>query len=737
VFLSRLLFCFFAEDTGIFAQSLFTDSVASNTQADGSDLSLYLERLFTVLNTKEEHRAHDLLHHFQNFPYVNGGLFRKSHWIPQFSAKSHRIIIECGELDWKEINPDIFGSMMQAVTHPGQRASLGMHYTSVPNIMKVIEPLFLDELKAEFEKHRGNAKKLQMLLARMGRIKFFDPACGSGNFLIITYKELRRLEMDIIRELGSLSLSSIHLEQFYGIEIDDFAHTIARLSLYLAEHQMNTEFFDRLGRNIPTLPLKESGNIVCGNATRLDWETICPKHDGDEIYILGNPPYLGARMQNKEQKGDIDFVFSEFKKYRDLDYISCWFFYAARYARKESKHITGNGRLLDYSSVSELPFDFSHVPAQVKFAFVSTNSVCQGEQVSLLWPKVLRNDLEIFFAHQSFKWGNLAKKNAGVTVVIIGIRSILNEQKKIYKDGLYSEVKNISPYLTSGSNDFVWRRNNPLSDFPRMFFGNMPNDGGFLILNIDQKENIEREFPESKNFFKKLLGSLEFLRGSERWCLWIEDENLHDAAEIPPIADRIEKVRMHRLNSKDRGTNKLSKRSHQFRDLNKTSSTSIIIPRVSSERREYIPCGFLDSSIVISDSAQAIYDAKPWIFGVISSRMHMTWVRAVAGRLKTDYRYSSALCYNTFPIPTLTAKQKEEITRHVYNVLEEREKHSEKTMAQLYDPEKMPQGLKEAHHSLDAAIERIYRSRPFTSDEERLEYLFDLYSRMIGEDEKK
>lgn len=461
VFLSRLLFCFFAEDTGIFEESLFTDSVASHTRADGEDLDVYLTKLFTVLNMREAERA-NLPDHFCKFPYVNGGLFKETHWIPKFSAKSHRIIIECGDLDWSKINPDIFGSMLQSVAHKGQRASLGMHYTSVPNIMKVVEPLFLDNLKEEFEKNRHNKKRLQELLARMGRIKFFDPACGSGNFLIITYKELRRLEMEIIRELGSLSLSGIHLEQFYGIEIDDFAHTIAKLSLYLAEHQMNTEFLEKIGRAIPTLPLKESGHIVCDNATRIDWEKVCSKHDGDEIYIFGNPPYSGSRNQNQEQKEDMKSVLKT--EYKSLDYIACWFALAGGYTRKEIKTFTNKGRLLDFSSGSELPlYGENFSSARVKFAFVTTNSVSQGEQVALLWPRVLRGDLEIFFAHQSFKWENNAKGNAGVTVAIIGVQNISNEPKRIYREGSYTEVKRISPYLTGGSFVQIKRRSAPLS----------------------------------------------------------------------------------------------------------------------------------------------------------------------------------------------------------------------------------------------------------------------------------
>lgn len=704
VFLSRLLFCFFSEDTNIFEEGLFTSSVASHTQADGSDLHEYLEKLFVVLNTKEVERAH-LPAHFQKFPYVNGGLFAKKHWIPRFSAKARKTIIECGELNWKEINPDIFGSMIQAVVHPGQRGSLGMHYTSVPNIMKVIEPLFLNELKEELAKSEGNEKKLMHLIERMSKMKFFDPACGSGNFLIITYKELRRLEMEIIEDMGTFSFSALHLSQFYGIEIDDFAHEIAKLSLYLAEHQMNTEFKSRFSQVKPTLPLKESGNIVCGNATRLDWEVVCPKKDGDEIYILGNPPYLGARMQDKEQKKDIAIVYSKYGESTKVDYIFSWFLKASEYIH-------------DYKNL--------------KYAFVSTNSICQGEQVALLWKHIFDKNLEIDFAHTSFKWENNAKGNAGVTVIIVGLRNINSKPKYLYIENSRKLVKNINPYLIDANNSYVFKRTKALSCFPKMEYGNMAIDGGNLILSTAEKDKLMEEFPNANIFIKKAIGAQEFIKGIERYCLWIPNEKLSLAESIYPIKKRIDDVKKFRLSSSDEGTHKIANRPHQFREM-KESRNSIIVPTVTSERRDYLPIGFLTEKENIIAPNQAIYDAEPWIFGVISSKMHMIWVRAVAGRLKTDYRYSSALCYNTFPI-TLTVKQKEELTRHVYTILEEREKHSEKTMAQLYDPDKMPKDLKEAHHSLDLAVEQIYRSKPFTSDEERLEYLFGLYEKMVEEE---
>lgn len=706
VFLARLLFCFFAEDTSIFGNKLFTDSIASHTQNDGSDLSAYLDSLFNVLNSKERSNYPQYL---QKFPYVNGGLFAEKHWIPEFTLRSRRIIIECGELDWSKINPDIFGSMIQAVVHPGERKSLGMHYTSVPNIMKVIEPLFLNDLREAFERNKGNKNKLHELLIRLSNIKFFDPACGSGNFLIITYKELRRLEMAVIKDLGSFAFPSINLSQFYGLEIDHFAHEIAKLSMYLAEHQMNIEFQNEFGKVTPPLPLKTGGNITCANATRINWTDVCRKKVGDEIYVMGNPPYLGSSMQSIEQKDELKNICKDFDHYKNLDYISCWFIKGAEYIKG----------------------------LNAQLAFVSTNSICQGEQVSLLWPHILETGLEIGFAHTSFKWTNNAKGNAGVTVIVVGLRNIFPSPKFLITTGHSRLVSNINAYITAGRNIFIPRRSSSLSNLPEMIRGSTFTDNGHLILNTDEKNKLISAFPEANKFVKKLIGSSEYIRGTERWCLYIRDINLADANKIPEIRKRLELVSAFRKTSKAACTIGFANSPHKLKQDQFRESPAIITPRVSSERREYIPCGFLDTDIVIPDSAQAIYNPEPWIFGVISSRIHMVWVRAVGGRLKTDYRYSSQLCYNTFPISSLTTKQKEVITHHVYTILEERENHSEKNMAQLYDPDKMPTGLREAHHQLDLAVERCYRSKVFTSDEERLEVLFKLYEQMITEKKVK
>lgn len=712
VFLTRLLFCYFAEDTNIFEDNQFTKAIHSHTQTDGSDLDSYLQRLFDVLNT--EKRDNSLPEYLKAFPYVNGGLFRDRFALPKFTMKSRNIMIEVGTLNWSEINPDIFGSMIQAVVTPEHRGGMGMHYTSVPNIMKVIEPLFLNDLYEEFEQSKENKTKLANLHKRLTNLKIFDPACGSGNFLIIAYKELRKLEMKIFKQIDlifgqrSFVFSEIKLSQFYGIELDDFAHEVAILSLWLAEHQMNLEFFREFGRTSPTLPLHQGGNIVQGNATRLNWEDVCPKEYGDEIYILGNPPYIGTRNQDKEHKDDMFYVLGKIKNYKVLDYIACWFFKGASYIK-----------------------DFN-----AKLSFVSTNSISQGDQVAVLWSNIFDLQIDIAFAYQSFKWKNNAKDNAGVTVVIVGLENQHKQMKKLFINNFINLVPNINGYLVAGANICVERRNRPFTDIPKMSYGNYTGGCDELFLSPVEKDTLLEHYPEAIKFIRKLSGSAEFIQNKERYCLWIKDSDLNEALAIEDIKNRIDQVRINRISSKDESLNKLAQRPHQFRDTNEAKNSSIIIPIVSSERRKYIPIGFLDKEYIIPNSAQAIYDAEPWIFGVISSYLHNLWVKSVGGSLETRIRYSSVLCYNTFPFPAISEQQKEVITEHVFNILQEREQHSEKTLAQLYDPDKMPADLKEAHHQLDLAIERCYRVKPFESDEERLEYLFKLYEEMTAKEGK-
>ncbi len=721
VFLGRLLFCLFAEDTGIFPENSVCNAIKSYTAEDGSDLHAFFKQLFDWLDTPDRERhlttKHNQIPGIALLPYVNGGLFKDHYSIPVFSSKSRRMLIESGTLTWAEINPDIFGSMFQAVIDPAERHNLGQHYTSVTNIMKVIEPLFLNDFREELERARsltkGRRQALHRLLDRIANVKIFDPACGSGNFLIIAYKELRKLEMEVFKELqsaeGVLPLSRMLVGQFYGIEIADFACETAVLALWLAEHQMNLEYKKVFGQTLVSLPLKEGANIVCGNACRLDWETVCPKNEDDEIYILGNPPYLGSSIQNKEQKADMAHVFSKIKDYKNLDYIACWFWKGAAYI---------NG-------------------ATAKYAFVSTNSISQGEQVALLWPHIFSKGLEIGFAHQSFKWANHAKGNAGVTCVIVGLRNMNDSgQAWIYRNGVSQSVKEINAYLAAGSNVVVKSRSNPISRIAKMSYGSKPVDGGNLILTTTEKNDLIQKYPSAETFVKRFIGSVEFIRGEVRWCLWIPDASSHAAQSIPPVAERVQKVRQVRLASTKAPTREFASKPYRFTERRHTETESIIVPSVSSERREYIPIGYLDASSVISNLAFSIPDARPWLFGVISSRMHMAWVRATCGMLETRIRYSSKLCYNTFPFPDLTESQKQTITMHVGNVLQERENHSEKTMAQLYDPDKMPAGLREAHRQLDLAVDRLYRSKPFATDEERLEHLFKLYEEMTQPSQK-
>ena len=708
IFLSRLLFCFFAEDTEIFdGESIFTNTLYQHTNENGSDTHLFLNRLFDRLNTEN---AKSFPAHFAQFPYVNGGLFRDKIASPVFTAKARKILIELGELNWRAINPDIFGSMIQAVVIPEYRSDLGMHYTSVPNIQKLIKPLFLDILYEEFENCK-TIPQLRKLINRIAKIKFFDPACGSGNFLIITYKEIRLLEIKILQCIMDLSptpameFTSIQLSQFYGIELDDFAHEMAILSLWLAEHQMNKVFEEMLfdyGRSKPILPLKQSGKIVQGNAASVNWKTVCPIGENDEVYIIGNPPYLGARVQDEEQKKDMAAVFNGIYGYNNMDYISCWFFKAKNYIE-------------NYNS---------------KVAFVTTNSITQGEQVALLWPNLISDKIEINFAHLSFKWTNNAKGNAGVTVIILSLRNTSNEPKYIFSRNTRKETKNINPYLIDASNTIIVGRTKPLSKFPEMNFGSMPNDNGNLILDEVEKQKLISQHPKAKTFIKRFMGGEEFIRGNSRFCIWVEEKKINEAKAIKPIAERIDKIKKLRESSNREATKKLAKLPYRFGEVRHQQTDSIIIPATSSEKREYIPMGFLTSETVISNSAMAIYDAQPWLFGVIHSKMHMVWVDAVGGKLKTDYRYSAKLCYNTFPFPDITLKQKQNLNLYVFAILDERAKHPEKTMAQLYDIEKMPKGLKQAHEELDRAVEQCYRLQPFTSDTERLEYLFKLYEEM-------
>lgn len=713
VFLTRILFCFFAEDTEIFTTNQFSNVIKSHTNEDGSDLSDYLNRLFNVLNTDEENRK-DLPDYIASFPYVNGGLFSDDIQSPTFSAKSRRMLIECGsELDWSDINPDIFGSMIQAVVHPDQRGGMGMHYTSVTNIMKVIEPLFLNDLYEQFDKYEDKPKKLQELLQRLGSIKIFDPACGSGNFLIIAYKELRNLEMDVLKQLQEIEFnrtgqklqpfSEIKLSQFYGIELDDFAHEVAILSLWLAEHQMNVEFKAEFGEALPTLPLKHGGHIIAANATRCNWENVCPNHES-EVYVCGNPPYLGQRNHNQNQIDDMAIVFDGVNNFKNLDYISCWFIKAARYIKNKNR-----------------------------FAFVTTNSLCQGSQVAMLWPHIFNYGLDIKFAYTPFKWKNNARDNAGVMCTIIGVEYSNDSDKYLYSELLRIKVKHINAYLVDGGDTIISSHNRPISDLPLMMGGNQPREGGFLCLRDDEKNNLLREEPDAERFIKKLAGTNEFLKNIPRWCIWIEDDEVVEAQKLPLIKERIDAVRAKRASGNTVEINFVNM-PHRFVQVNRAKNTQIVIPNVSTVRRKYVPVGFVNTDTIITNLAMIIFDADSYTLGLVTSHMHMLWVRAVAGRLGDALRYTVGLCYNSFPVPDVGEAERENIAIKAMGVVSARENHPDKSLEYLYDPDKMPDDLLKAHQELDLAVDSIYSKSPFLTDDERLVVLFNMYEKMTGVD---
>ncbi len=709
LFMTRLLFCYFAEDTGLFpVANMFSDALREDTKADGSDLAEFLEGIFDIMAIEDKGVRASMPQHISRFPYVNGGLFKEHVPVPTLSRRTRTLMLRCGEYNWKEINPDIFGSMIQAVVNPEVRSGMGIHYTSVPNIMKVIKPLFLDELTEEYARVQDDVKKLRLLLNRLGKIKFFDPACGSGNFLIIAYKCIRELGIEIWERIKTLQggqsefpFSNITLQQFYGIEIDEYACDTATLSLWLAEHQMNNKFYERLGTRPDALPLRPSGHIVCGNACRLDWNTVCPHTADEEVYVMGNPPYLGARLQEESHKADMEYAMGNVIAFNNLDYISIWFFLGAKYVQDSKAYA----------------------------AFVSTNSICQGEQVAILWKPIFeKTNVEIYFGYKSFKWSNNAKNNAGVSCTIIGLRNKSKDCKYYIDNQSKVSTTELNAYLIRTSDIFIEKKMKPISSVSSMDFGSMPNDGGNLLLSAEEKDALISTYPESSTLIKRFMGSQEFIRDEYRYCLWIDD--VDSAMQIPDIANRIAKCAQGRIESKRGATNKLADSPHRFGEVRYQPTDAIIIPRVSSERREYIPIGFVDNDTVISDSAFAVYDAELWLFGMLTSKMHNVWVRTVGGRLKTDYRYSATLCYNTFPFPKINEEQKAKLTALAENIIYTRERHTEMTYGEMYNPESMPLDLKYAHQAMDIAVEQCYRPEPFTSDEERLEYLFKLYEKM-------
>ncbi|MDB9881300.1 lactate dehydrogenase [Planktomarina temperata] len=734
-FMARLIFCFFAEDTDIFNETdQFTGTIERMSEKDSSNTHEIIEEIFRAMNTKPADRSDAGIARWANvFPYVNGGLFSGNTDVPKFSRIARSYLIHIGSLDWTKINPDIFGSMIQAVADDEERGALGMHYTSVPNILKVLNPLFLDDLREKLEEAGDNPRKLLNLRNRISKIRVFDPACGSGNFLVIAYKEMRAIEA-VINELRDEAdrRTEIPLTNYRGIELRDFPAEIARLALIIAEYQCDVTYRGQREALQDFLPLDAMNWITCGNALEVDWESICPPTGGDvkftsedlfrtpidqaqidfdneggETYICGNPPYLGGKGQSAEQKSELMRVFGSKEKIGELDYVSGWLLKGARYASEQA----------------------------ASAGFVVTNSINQGAQVHQLWPHIYKLGIEIFFARKDLIWQNNASNNAAVICSIIGLKARSRERKKLFFDGIVRDVEVIGPYLAPGSQIIVFQSLVPVSEMAPIITGNSPYDGGSLLLSSEERDVMTTQHPGAGKIIKRIFGSQNYINGDENYCLWINDNDLALARDIPEVARRIEKVRKFRLNGGQvaRG---LVNRPHQFRYTHQAKRHLIFAPRVSSERRSYIPFGFLSKNSIVSDSAQAIYDGEPWNLAIILSLLHMSWVRAVAGRLTTRLRYSSGLCYNTFPVPPLTEKNKADLTRCAEDILLAREEHFPATIADLYDPDKMPDDLRAAHDRNDETLERIYIGRRFRNDTERLEKLFELYTKMTTKDLK-
>lgn len=738
-FMARLIFCFFAEDTNIFnTTDLFTKTIEQMSARDASNTHDVIAEVFRAMNTKAADRdSANIARWASPFPYVNGGLFGGNEGVPRFSKIARSYLLHVGNLDWTKINPDIFGSMIQAVADEEERGELGMHYTSVPNILKVLNPLFLDELREQLEQAGNNPRKLLNLRKRIARIRVFDPACGSGNFLVIAYKQLREIEYEINQRREEVSSKTvIPLTNFRGIELRHFSAEIARLALIIAEYQCDVQYLGQQQALQEFLPLQADNWITCGNALRLDWLSICPptgiaaklvgddlfetptdqaeidfENEGGETYICGNPPYLGSTWQSKEQKDDLKRIFEgRVKSWKSLDYVSGWFMKAADYGQ--------------------------HTPTVA--SFVSTNSICQGQQVPILWPLIFSSGYEISSAHTSFKWANLASHNAGVTVVIVAIQPTQAGRKcKLFSldaegETFVREVDNINAYLAPSTNVVVNKKSLPNEGLATMSFGNKPVDGGNLLLSKSELEELGLTQEQQYEFTRRIYGSAEYIQGKERHVLWIEDDHLEAAKTIPSINSRIEAVRNMRLASRDKSANEMASRAHQMREMNCGRSHTIVVAAISSENRPYLPCGVLPPRHVVTNKLFALYDAPLWNMALIASRIHWVWIGTVCVRLEMRFSYSNTLGWNTFPVPNLTEKNKADLTVCAENILLAREAHYPATIADLYDPENMPDNLRAAHERNDEVLERIYIGRRFKNDTERLEKLFELYTKMTA-----
>ena len=706
-FMARLIFCFFAEDTDIFiGKGLFTDTIAQMSERDSSNTHEVVGTLFRAMNTKLDDRAAGKIPRWADaFPYVNGGLFSGNMDVPRFSKIARSYLLHIGNLDWTKINPDIFGSMIQAVAEDEERGALGMHYTSVPNILKVLNPLFLDDLREKLQEAGDNPRTLLNLRKRMAKIRVFDPACGSGNFLVIAYKEMRAIEAEINKRRSEPDLrSELPLTNFRGIELRDFPAEIARLALIIAEYQCDVLYRGEKLALLEFLPLRAENWITCGNALRFDWFSLCPPtgtgvklqaddlfstpldqaqidfdNEGGETYICGNPPYLGSTWQSKEQKSELEAVFeARTKSWKLLDYVVGWFMKAAEYGTRTN----------------------------AAAAFVATNSICQGQHVPILWPLIFGTGHQIVFAHTSFKWANLASHNAGVTVVIVGISSHPPKTRRLYSvadDGsvLAKDVDFINAYLVSGPNVVVRKSAKPLTEVSEMTFGSKPVDGGNLLLSRNELDGLALDREDHARYIRPIFGSDEFIGGKQRFCLWIEDKDAQDAHAHPVIGPRLRDVRSMRLGSTKIATQRGAEWPHRFDERRQSGSESVIaVAAISSENRDYLPCGLLPTGTIISNKCFALFDAPLWNMALVASRLHWVWIATVCVRLEMRFSYSNTLGWNTFPVPELTEKNKADLTRCAEDILVVREHHFPATIAELYNPDEMPDDLRQRTNAM-------------------------------------
>jgi hypothetical protein len=714
VYLVRLLFCLFSEDTTIFNKQQFQDYIEQRTNEDGSDLASRLQELFQVLNTPREKRFKNLDEQLAEFPYVNGKLFEENLPTASFDAKMRQALLNCCYIEWSKISPAIFGSMFQSVMNPIERRNLGAHYTSEKNILKLIKPLFLDDLWEEFESVKDNKNKLPEFHKKISTLKFLDPACGCGNFLVITYRELRLLEIEILRTIYKNQLATsiesivwLDVDMMSGIEYKEFPARIAEVAMWLIDHQMNMLISNEFGQYFARLPLKKAANIVHGDALEIAWESIVAKEDLS--FILGNPPFIGSKIMTQKQRDQIIREFDKSEGSGVLDYVTGWYIKAAKF-------IQGN---------------------DIKVAFVSTNSIVQGEQTSILWGQMLnRYNIKIHFAHRTFKWSNEAKGNAAVYCVIVGFANSDTNNKRLFEyedirgEAHELKVKNINPYLVDAKNVFISKRRKPICNVHEISFGSMPNDGGNFLLTDEEMHALILKEPKAKKFIKPLLSAYEFLNGQNRWCLWLKDANPTELKELTEVNKRIENVKKLRSESARIPTQKLALFPTLFGEDRQPNKDYILIPRHSSENRKYIPLGFFNSNYIASDSCLFVENATPYYFGILMSQMHITWVKHICGRIKSDYRYSNELVYNNFPWPENPSdKQIATIEEKALKVLNTRAEFLNASLADLYDPLTMPPALIKAHNELDRAVDLAYRAQPFPSEANRMVFLFELYEK--------